>query len=208
MSRKPYQAPDHDLWIEVARHLKPLGKRVRKSAEAAKPAVKAATKPPVPAESRPLIALARPERSAPPQLSGFDRRTSQRLMRGQAEIDGRLDLHGTGVEMARHRLFGFLNQSRSTGHRLVLVITGKGASPFARHTLHGAEHFHAPEREGRLRPPLDRMAARTGISRPRFGLSAGPSQAWRRWRFLRKTAAYPVMTPFGERMRKLRTNAD
>ncbi len=37
------------------------------------------------------------------------------------------------------------------GQRLVLVITGKGASPFARHTLHGAEHFHAPEREGRLR---------------------------------------------------------
>ena len=33
----------------------------------------------------------------------------------------------------------------------MLVITGKGASPFARHTLHGAEHFHAPERQGRLR---------------------------------------------------------
>lgn len=154
MSRKPYQAPDHDLWVEVARTLKPLGKRVRKEGAAAKSAAKSAPKVSAASEPRPLVAIVRPERSGPPQLSGFDRRTSQRLMRGQAEIDGRLDLHGTGIEMARHRLFGFLNQSRSSGHRLVLVITGKGASPFARHTLHGAEHFHAPEREGRLRRHL------------------------------------------------------
>lgn len=153
MSRKPYQAPDHELWVDIARTLKPLGKRARKEAEASKPAVK--TKAKVPAlDQRPIVTIARPERSGPPQLSGFDRRTSQRLMRGQAEIDARLDLHGTGIEMARHRLFGFLNQARGAGHRLVLVITGKGASPFARHTLHGAEHFHAPEREGRLRRHL------------------------------------------------------
>jgi DNA-nicking Smr family endonuclease len=31
------------------------------------------------------------------------------------------------------------------------VITGKGSSPFARHTLHGHSHFHTPEREGKLR---------------------------------------------------------
>ena len=154
MSRKPYQAPDHDLWVEVARTLKPLGKRVRKEADATKPAIKASPKVLAPSEHRPLVGIPRPQRSGPPQISAFDRRTSQRLMRGQAEIDARLDLHGTGIEMARHRLFGFLNQSRGTGHRLVLVITGKGASPFARHTLHGAEHFHAPEREGRLRRHL------------------------------------------------------
>jgi DNA-nicking Smr family endonuclease len=154
MSRKPYQAPDHDLWIEVARTLKPLGTRARKETESAKSAVKAGAKAPPLTEARPAIVVPRPQRSGAPQLSGFDRRTSQRLMRGQAEIEARLDLHGTGIEVARHRLFGFLNQSRSAGHRLVLVITGKGASPFARHTLHGAEHFHAPEREGRLRRSL------------------------------------------------------
>ena len=27
---------------------------------------------------------------------------------------------------------------------MALVITGKGSSPFARHTLHGRGHFHAP----------------------------------------------------------------
>lgn len=154
MSRKPYQAPDHDLWVEVARTLKPLGKRARKEGDAAKPVVKTGAKISSPAEVKPMIAVPRPERAGPPQISAFDRRTSQRLMRGQAEIEARLDLHGTGIEMARHRLIGFLNQSLSAGHRLVLVITGKGASPFARHTLHGAEHFHAPEREGRLRRSL------------------------------------------------------
>ena len=48
-------------------------------------------------------------------------------------------------------LLRFLTHQRQNGHRLVLVITGKGASPFARHTLHGHSHFHAPEREGKLR---------------------------------------------------------
>ena len=33
----------------------------------------------------------------------------------------------------------------------VITITGKGEAPFARHTLHGTEHFHAPERQGVLR---------------------------------------------------------
>jgi len=147
MTRKPYQVPDHELWTEVVRNLKPLGKRARKSIEPAKPVPKMAAI----TEARPVRALSRPERAEPPQLSPFDRRTGQRLMRGQVEIDARIDLHGVGAELARHRLLGFLAQQRTMGHRLVLVITGKGASPFARHTLHGAEHFHAPEREGRLR---------------------------------------------------------
>ncbi len=81
MSRKPYQAPDHELWVEVARTLKPLGKRVRRGAEAAKPAVKTNTKYRRQSSRVRIVTLARPERFGPPQLSGFDRRTSQRLMR-------------------------------------------------------------------------------------------------------------------------------
>ena len=70
---------------------------------------------------------------------------------GRVEIENRIDLHGTGIERSRERLLNFLVTSRAHGLRLVLVITGKGASPFARHTLHGADHYHAPERQGRLR---------------------------------------------------------
>ena len=89
-----------------------------------------------------------------PALASFDRRLAQKLSRGQLEPDARLDLHGEGVETARMKLLHFLGRQHQLGVRLVLVITGKGASPFARHTLHGINHFHAPEREGRLRREL------------------------------------------------------
>lgn len=89
--------------------------------------------------------------SHPPPLAAFDRRTAQKLSRGQVEPDARIDLHGHGLEVARMQLYHFLERERRNGSRLVLVITGKGASPFARHTLHGTGFFHAPEREGRLR---------------------------------------------------------
>jgi DNA-nicking Smr family endonuclease len=75
----------------------------------------------------------------------------RRLIRGAADIDARLDLHGESVETARVELQRFLSGARAQGHRLVLVITGKGASPFTSHTLHGTGHFHSPERLGRLR---------------------------------------------------------
>jgi DNA-nicking Smr family endonuclease len=88
---------------------------------------------------------------SPPQITGFDRRTAQRFMRGQVDIERRLDLHGTGIGMARVNLLQFLREAQAIGSRTVLVITGKGDSPFSRHTLHGATHFHAPERAGRLR---------------------------------------------------------
>ena len=87
----------------------------------------------------------------PPALAAFDRRTAQKLSRGQSEPESRIDLHGEGVETARVKLYHFLENQRLLGVRMVLVITGKGASPFARHTLHGMTHFHTPEREGRLR---------------------------------------------------------
>ena len=74
-----------------------------------------------------------------------------RRQRGQIEIERRFDLHGTGIEMARINLLGFLRDAQAMGARNVLVITGKGDSPYSRHTLHGAGHFHAPERAGRLR---------------------------------------------------------
>lgn len=73
------------------------------------------------------------------------------MTRGQVEIERTLDLHGTGVELARVKLLEFFRSAQREGRRTVLVITGKGDSPYSRHTLHGAEHYHAPERQGRLR---------------------------------------------------------
>ena len=58
--------------------------------------------------------------------AGVDKRTSQRLSRGQLTIEGRLDLHGLTQDEAHSRLAGFIRRAVAAGKRNVLVITGKG----------------------------------------------------------------------------------
>lgn len=50
----------------------------------------------------------------------------RKLRRGILPIDGRLDLHGLGVEAARQVLEKFLGEQRARRERCVLVIHGKG----------------------------------------------------------------------------------
>lgn len=148
MSRKP---PDFELWMEVTKSVHPLPQHYGQRKLGSTAGTKASFKP-IPMISAPHVHVPRSSvPKSPPPITGFDRRTSQRLIRGNVDIDGRIDLHGTGIEMARQKLYQFLIASQSEGRRTVLIITGKGDSPFARHTLHGAAHFHADERQGRLR---------------------------------------------------------
>ena len=102
---------------------------------------------------------------AVPAANSLDRRTRQRLLRGKAEIEGRLDLHGDSAEVAYVRLRGFLGTAQGRGLRLVLVITGKGSGSYVRHTLHGEAHWHAPEREG-VFAACCRNGSRSRSSRP------------------------------------------
>lgn len=150
MKRNVPHLADHALWDEVSRTITPL-----KGGRRAPAGVTILAKP----QSEVSPARHSADRhhndfrshGMPPPLAAFDRRMAQRLSRGQLEPDARIDLHGHGVEVARMQLYHFLESQRRNGVRLALVITGKGASPFARHTLHGTGYFHAPEREGRLR---------------------------------------------------------
>lgn len=57
---------------------------------------------------------------------GLDRRTAERLRRGEREPDMRLDLHGMTAERAHRALDRFVAQAIGRGARMVLVITGKG----------------------------------------------------------------------------------
>lgn len=150
MKKKLFEVHDRGLWDEVRRSIRPLGKSALKSS--ASPV--AFSKAPLPFAPQKVAAPKLPSSHSPPQLAGFDRRTEVKLLRGKAEIESRLDLHGMTLEVARLRLLDFITHRRSQGLRLVLVITGKGASPFGGHTLHGKDHFYAPEREGRLRRQL------------------------------------------------------
>ena len=158
MIRKLPTPDDHGLWDEVKRTIAPLKTNFHK--DKTRPEKFTASK--MLASSSHSSAqdnlygfMPKPTaRHAVPPLANFDRRLAQRLARGQLEPEARLDLHGDGVETARMKLLHFLSSQHQQGTRLVLVITGKGASPFSGHTLHGVKHFHAPEREGRLRREL------------------------------------------------------
>jgi DNA-nicking Smr family endonuclease len=61
------------------------------------------------------------------ETAGVDRRTANRLRRGQLPIDGELDLHGFKQAQAHQTLDRFIGKAAREGRRCLLVITGKGA---------------------------------------------------------------------------------
>lgn len=61
-------------------------------------------------------------------VAGLDRRSSERLRKGQMPIEGRIDLHGLTQAEAHGRLRTFVTAAQIQGKRCVLVITGKGSS--------------------------------------------------------------------------------
>ena len=159
---RPLTEEENKLWRAVVKDAKPLPRRRRKSAvelPLAEAAELAAIVPP-PIRTAPAAPLppkaAKTRAPEPPLLTGLDRRVSQRLARGQMEVEATLDLHGHSQHEAHEALLSFLSRSRARGLRCLLVITGKGASPYARHTLHGASFYEVPERQGVLRSAVPR----------------------------------------------------
>lgn len=126
---------DGDLWRQIAGTVKPLKRRTPRplpqsaTGEAPKEAAKAKPTPsprgagraassPLPRQvEQPLM---------PGRVVGLDKRTAQRLRRGQLQIDGRIDLHGMTQAEAHANLLRFITASAKAGRRCVLVITGKG----------------------------------------------------------------------------------
>jgi DNA-nicking Smr family endonuclease len=56
-----------------------------------------------------------------------DKRTAERMRRGEMVLDGRLDLHGMTQDSAHGALTAFVHRAYDSGRRCLLVITGKGA---------------------------------------------------------------------------------
>ena len=61
-------------------------------------------------------------------LPAIDRRTAERLRRGQIPIEATIDLHGLTQDEAFGAIESFLAESLQGGRRCVLVITGKGTA--------------------------------------------------------------------------------
>ena len=120
-SKRPVPAKnDHALWGEITRSIKPLKGRKTPVPEArVDPPVRKAMRSAAPVPQAPA------PRPAPP-LAPMERRMRQRLSRGSAGVNARLDLHGSTQAGAKPRLENFLKNAQARGHTLVLVITGKG----------------------------------------------------------------------------------
>lgn len=131
--RRRTLSPDEvRVWRAVATSVTPLpGRQVPEDEE--EPAV-AAPDTPAPPPAAPLPPL-RPAAPPPvrvlPDLShgstpGLDKRSAERMKKGEMEIDGRLDLHGMTQDTAHGALIAFVGRAYDAGRRCLLVITGKG----------------------------------------------------------------------------------
>jgi DNA-nicking Smr family endonuclease len=127
--------PDEtELWRQLAHSIDKVKTKPRVTAQSEN----AAAPPPPPSEPRQALPRARaapappPPVPAPRQAQGvrpaeLDRRTLRQVAAGKVPIDARLDLHGLHQDAAHARLRAFLMSSQANGHRMVIVITGKGA---------------------------------------------------------------------------------
>lgn len=106
-------------------------------------------------------------RDAPVRM---DHKTHRRMSQGKLAPDARLDLHGMTLNIAQPVLIRFVAGAHAQGHRLVLVITGKGKA--------GDEFAPLPVRPGALRhnvphwlqmPPLNRMVLQVRPAHRRHG---------------------------------------
>ena len=129
---------DAALWRRLAATVVPLpGRRLLPADEEGGPSepLSAAPKMRRRAHPSPAVPLAPPPRPPVAELpeivhgdvAGVDKRTAQRMRRGQLAIEARLDLHGLTEEDAHRALASFLFGAQESGRRCVLIVTGKGA---------------------------------------------------------------------------------
>lgn len=128
MSKKNDDPDDKEaaLWSAATRDVKPLSKQGGISPpEDKKPAP---AKKPVRTVQAPLKSAAPVLTPKAPASAGLDRRTQEKLRKGQIPIEARLDLHGLSKARAHAALQDFIAQAAAQRKRCVLVITGKGGA--------------------------------------------------------------------------------
>jgi DNA-nicking Smr family endonuclease len=132
-------AGEQAAWAHLASSVKPLPGKKRPAPPAPPPAAadtkaKAAPAPPgkfvKPAKAQPKLPakprLPVPAPAAPPQPApGLDSHWDRRVKAGRLEPDLTLDLHGHTLDTAYDRIMSALDQARSMGARVVLVVAGR-----------------------------------------------------------------------------------
>lgn len=127
-------SPDEaEVWARVARTVTPLEKRKPIPVVPTAPAERSGiSSPPIPTSKKvkgrvppplpPKPQLARPKGETQLHLDGS---WEKRIAKGTLVPDFSLDLHGSTLDSAYHRLMHGLGQAKAMGARVVLVVTGK-----------------------------------------------------------------------------------
>lgn len=120
---------DSWLWKEISKDIKPIDRQkpISQTSEAPKKVpkkqqVQESPESKIPAKS----AEPAPTTTESDPNLGLDRRTDERLRRGQMPIEATLDLHGYRLHEAHQAFMRFIQMAHGSGKRCVLVITGKG----------------------------------------------------------------------------------
>jgi DNA-nicking Smr family endonuclease len=128
---------DRALWRRSMRGVTPLAPE-----RAASEPEEAAATPELARAHRPVSAPVKRAAPLPPLAPGtspgVDRRTAEKLKRGQLALEARLDLHGLTQEEAHRALTRFIRRAHEDGVRMALVITGKGGLGGAKGVLRDA----------------------------------------------------------------------
>ncbi len=129
LGRRPLTADEEHLWSLVARTVRPLRLSKKSATDARhKAGVRHAARPVTDrATVEPRVAGSPQRTAGVPALSPFLRKERQKLARGNAAIDARIDLHGMTQAEAHGALRKLLHRSQASGAKFVLVVTGKGA---------------------------------------------------------------------------------
>ncbi len=115
------------LWAHVARGVSPLRGKLHPPDPEPEPEPKVSLSAPPAAMPMPPPPPVSPP-PAPPPLAGIERKILTGLRRGQRPVDAVIDLHGMRQAEAHEALLAFLRRGQAAGHRVVLVVTGKGGA--------------------------------------------------------------------------------
>lgn len=115
---------ERNLWNTVARTVAPLPERAMPELTAHKEPDLALSPRLKPKPAKQDLRTALPAVSP---LIGGDPRREKLVARGRLHIDGVLDLHGMRQVEADRATSAFLGRAIAQGHRVLLIITGKGS---------------------------------------------------------------------------------
>jgi DNA-nicking Smr family endonuclease len=133
MSRDPNErrprrlrADEHTLWKTVTRAVKPLKPVATDDGALTAAPLAAEASLQHPKEMPAVPAVSAKAKESQPPLAPLERRLRQRLAKGNASIDRRIDLHGLTQREAHDALVHFLRTAQAQDAKIVLVVTGKG----------------------------------------------------------------------------------